>query len=335
MAETDFIVRYGGPGISEGRINVRDLAPSLLALGEVFYEANRIVNPGGVDVALEIVAAADGSFAAHMILSHVDLGDAVDLFSGDAATAIIQFKELIIGTGIGLFFFIKKMRGRNAVVEQVAASDPGYVRVTTPDGTSMEVPSKVLDLYGSASIRRNARSVIRPLDGDEIDAVEFIEDSTVTVSVGNEDVQAFDTAVSEIENQGPEQLLNEGTSDMALTIARLPLAHPDDPWRFDDGDREFQAAMLDEAFKGRVESGVEAFRAGDTLLGRVRLRQYQNTETGRRRNEWSVLEVREHRAFRPPEPHPILPIEFAADDGSDEPLAIEPPSDAENDGDQT
>ncbi len=32
MAETDFVVRYDGQGIDEGRIDERDLAPSLFAL---------------------------------------------------------------------------------------------------------------------------------------------------------------------------------------------------------------------------------------------------------------------------------------------------------------
>jgi hypothetical protein len=32
VAETDFVVRYDGQGIDEGRIDERDLAPSLFAL---------------------------------------------------------------------------------------------------------------------------------------------------------------------------------------------------------------------------------------------------------------------------------------------------------------
>jgi hypothetical protein len=336
VAETSFVIRYEGPDINAGRIDVRDLAPSLFALGELFFEANRIVNPGGLDVALEIQATSESSFDAHLILSHINPADIVDLFSSDAATAILQFKELIIGSGIGLFALIKWLRGRSTLVEQTTGDDPSYVRVTAQDGTSIEVPSKVLDLYGSATIRRNARTVVRPLDREGIDSVEFVEDSKTTVSVGSEDVEAFDLAADDDADQGPERLLNDTVNQVALTIARVPLTNPDAPWRFDDGEREFQAAMLDEAFKQRVANHVEAFRAGDSLVSRVRLRQYQNVDTGRRRNEWSVVEVREHIEFRPVEQLSIdMPARSREDEGEEPPLSIEPPPSEPDDGDST
>lgn len=45
MAESAFTVTYDGPALATGRIPVRDLAPALLALGELFLDASSLVNP--------------------------------------------------------------------------------------------------------------------------------------------------------------------------------------------------------------------------------------------------------------------------------------------------
>ena len=45
MAEIEFHIAYDGPALVDGRMDVRDLAPALIALGELFQEANGMINP--------------------------------------------------------------------------------------------------------------------------------------------------------------------------------------------------------------------------------------------------------------------------------------------------
>src|SRR5688500_11839084 len=52
MAETTFGVVYDGPALETGRMPVRDLAPALLALGQLFSEASRFVYPEQEPVSL-------------------------------------------------------------------------------------------------------------------------------------------------------------------------------------------------------------------------------------------------------------------------------------------
>jgi hypothetical protein len=295
VAEAEFSLAYDGPGLTEHRIPVRDLAPSLLALGEVFVEANRLINPGGPEVALEITAADDGSWIAQLILTHVaphsgpDLGDQiVSLLSGSEVQAIVNLRDLVIGS-VGLFALGKWLRGR-----RIARRDPqpdGSVRIEAPDGTSISVPAALLTAHDSVRVRRSARQVVIPLNRPGIDALEFRSESEVTVSLDSGDVEAF-----EVEEGTPDdQIVVDNVYEAALIVETAQVAEPaDKAWRFDDGTATFSAMVTDSKFNDDVLRNVERFGNGDLLIADVQRRQYR-TEGGRLRNEWTILGVKDHR----------------------------------------
>ncbi len=53
-AESEFSVVYDGEALQDGSIDVHDLAPALLGLGDLVSEANREVTGGQVPVALRV-----------------------------------------------------------------------------------------------------------------------------------------------------------------------------------------------------------------------------------------------------------------------------------------
>lgn len=61
MAETTFSVTYDGAALQDGRMPVRELAPALLALGEVFRVAAAEVYPDLPTPTLEVKATKKGS----------------------------------------------------------------------------------------------------------------------------------------------------------------------------------------------------------------------------------------------------------------------------------
>jgi hypothetical protein len=83
MAETAFDLTYEGDAIAEGRMPIRDLAPALLALGEMFAEASELVEPSRPPASLNIEATGKDSFVVHLVLAGWD--HIIDIFSSKDA----------------------------------------------------------------------------------------------------------------------------------------------------------------------------------------------------------------------------------------------------------
>jgi len=76
MAESEFGIEYAGPELDAGTMPVRDLAPALLAMGELVAAASLVVYPERPPVALNIKATEPGSFVVRLILESKDAGTA-------------------------------------------------------------------------------------------------------------------------------------------------------------------------------------------------------------------------------------------------------------------
>jgi len=264
---------------------VRDLAPALLALGDLFADASLVVYPEREPVALNIRATDEGSFLVRLILESEHAWDQfVDIFGGDSASALANLEAIVVGGG-GLFWFIKR-RGTKEIAAEEPAPEPGHVRLTLEDGTVIEVSAQVLQLYDNITIRRKARQVVAPLHSEGVELVRFEPSTPVDagVTVEKEDLPAY-----ELPAVG-EALLDHET-EMILEIVSVSFPEGS-KWRFTDGAKTFHAALDDEAFLERIESGVEAFRKGDMLRCRMRIIQTQRADG--LHSEYRVVEVLEH-----------------------------------------
>lgn len=291
MAETDFTVIYDGPALADGRIAVRDLAPALLALGEVFTEASRTLYADRQPPALEIEATGEGSFEIHLILAADAWDRFVDLFGSDGLQALKDLKELLIGSSLGLFGLIQLLRGRRVPKEVEPGSQPGSVRFTI-DNVSYEAPEAVVSLARSFSMRRKIRSVVEPLESGTIERVEFRYDEQVTVSIGADEAQSFEIP------EPDEEVTNQQVMPMTLSLAQVAF-RPGNKWRLSDGERVFWVTIADESFLGRVERNEETFGASDLLRCRVRIDQWERDD-GSLHTEHTVEEVVDHIQSGPP-----------------------------------
>src|SRR5690242_14429004 len=117
MAESDLVVRiaYDGDALQDGSMDVRELAPALLALGDLLQGANRVLN--GDRAALAVKVRSDfktGSFDFGMALTSAMGILATLLHTAPIATAkeIAEYVGLITGADINLLRFLKWLRGR-------------------------------------------------------------------------------------------------------------------------------------------------------------------------------------------------------------------------------
>src|SRR4051794_19513081 len=100
----DFELTFDGPALATGRMPVRELAPALLALGDLFHEAHVISAPTEAPVELEVRAAPRrGSFEVSLYLSTSDVVNLLTSSEAVAAGTIIT----LVGGVVGLFKLIR------------------------------------------------------------------------------------------------------------------------------------------------------------------------------------------------------------------------------------
>ncbi len=167
VPDEQFAVTYHGPALEAGTMEVRQLAPSLLAVADLVQEANRLGNPGGSPPAVQIVATRPGSFIVDLLLTDaVTMVDrALDLFAGRAVTATVNLSGLVT-IALGAMELIRRLRGRR--IARQNETRPGYVRLTFDDDTTLEVPTQSVALARDLAFRQAARDLVQPLGSEGI-----------------------------------------------------------------------------------------------------------------------------------------------------------------------
>lgn len=277
----EFRIAYEGAALREHTMDVRDLSPALLSLGQLFDEANRILNGDKVSINLQIKAHEAGSFEILLQL-YQSFGDQVSHFlAGDFVTSVLNLKELVLGGG-GLFILIKRLKGGKP--KKITDLKNGMVRIEF-EGESFEAPVKLLRLYQDFAIRKSAEEVLRPLYREGIDTFEVREKKTIITKIKKDEAQYF--LLPDIED---EKLI---TSENESAYSIISLAFKDDnKWRLFDGNSTISVIISDEDFLSKVDKNIISFAKGDILRCRVRTTQWR-TQNGLK-TEYEVLSVIKH-----------------------------------------
>jgi hypothetical protein len=286
MTIAHFTVVYDGEALLTNRMDVRDLGPALMSLGQLFDEANRVLNDNKTEIRLNVRATAAGSFQVDFELTQSLLHQLTSFLQGDLIRNALTLKELIFGiaaTGGGLFWLLRKLKGQKP--NRIIDVGQGMVRVDI-DGDSFTVPLKVLKLYQDLGVRNAVENTLKPLENSGIDTFEVKDGNTSIQCVNKADIRYFKTPVLE------EQVILQDTRQIAYSIVSLSFRE-DNKWRLFDGSNTIHAALKDEAFLHKVEAGLISFTKGDMLICEVNITQ-KHTQAGLKM-DYEIVKVLEHK----------------------------------------
>lgn len=297
MSHETIQLAYDGEALREGSMDVRDLAPALLAIGRLCERANTVLNGDRAEVAVKVRSDfKTGSFELHIDVSQKIIEAAKFLFSHKDEVTTARDLLTILGlsasglsaTGIGLFKLIKWLKGRKATKTIVLENGNTRIFVDTSTDEHIDVKPEVVNLYNDEGIRQASLDVVKPLETTGIDTFEVREETGPIDIIKREDLPSF----ASLSVTPPEVPLVTSERDAALVVIK-PSFDDDLKWMFSDGEARFSAAMMDSVFLEKLSNRQISFAKGDVLVVHLSTKSYQ-TATGLRTEHKvdKVLEVK-------------------------------------------
>ena len=265
MSRADFILTYDGPALQSHEMDVRELAPAMLAVGELFDAMNLLLNGESAEIQVKVKAHEPGCFSVVFDIIQSWRDGAMSLLTGDYVAAALNLKELLVG-GTGLIWWIKHRSGKTP--DKVEKLSGNMMRIYYGD-ESFDVPLQLLRLYQDLAVRHALEKVVhRPLENPGINLVEFGNREAPLQQVTEAEKEAFKTP------EVPERILVSDTREAAFSIVSLAFKD-DNKWRLHDGSSPISAIIEDEEFLRKVNANLIRFAKGDVLVCEVEFSQKQ------------------------------------------------------------
>ena len=295
MSESHFTLIFDGEAVEKGEIDVRDLAPPLLAIGDMIQQANKLINGEKASVSVKVNATQKGSFEidlslvqslADMAMTFFDFAEANKnsiAAANDLVDLIFKATGVTVAGGGGLLALIKWLKGRKP---DKVVPDGGEVHVHIGDNIFVTDERTIL-LAEDKVIREQAKKTVSTLGVDGISKLLVRRDKAEQLELTKEDVQSFEIPESE-----DEELSDETRRMTLLQIISLSFKE-DNKWRVTDGGDPFSANIVDDVFLQQVARDEISFSKHDYLVCEVREQQFM-TASGLKK-ERTIQKVFEHK----------------------------------------
>ena|SRR2546426_4606295 len=282
---------YDGEALRDGAMDVRDLGPALLALGDMIASAHSIVNAESAE-GVSVRAQAEfksGSFDVKLVVAMAAIESTRQLVMSPHVETIKKTLEALLKAGNGFMWLIKKLKGKPA--KKVTVLDDGErVEVETED-TRVVVHRTVGRLYTDPAVRLKAAQVVSPLWRRDINYVEAHVEGEPGERVTKDDAESFAESTKDSEANMRDVVAEDVVTVIKPWLRRGQVRHK---WKLTDARGAFNATIEDQGFLDTIESGELAVGALDVF--RVLLKTTTTTlHSGRVKREFSVLKVLDHQ----------------------------------------
>jgi len=292
MAERFYVI-YDGWALEHHLMDVRDLAPAMIAVNDLLSNTNKALNGDKADLNLKVNASfRAGSFGMELHTVVHFLSQIRDMFASDNASAIsnawtiLEIVGFVGGAGlIGLIRFLKGKKPTKIIDED------GRLKVYLNETEYYETDGKVVKLYKNRTIVSDLNKMLEPLEKDGIDSF-FV---SRTGDKKDADLAIDESELTYFEYQEIENDLSENITETFVQI-EAAVFKDNNKWKFDNGGSPINAAILDEEFLRKIDAGELRFGKGDLL--KVKLKTIQTFAHGKLKTEFQVIEVLEHKIVK-------------------------------------
>ena len=288
----EFSVAYDGPAVQDGSMDVKELAPALLALGTLCEDANRLLNSDRAKIAVRVQAMQPGSFHVSLdVLQHITT--VLGKEGVENAKSILELLGLIVGGGgiIGVLKLIRLLKGGRATG---ATLESGDIQINIEgDNNTVLINKNTKRLYDSPEVRKGIADVVRPLQREGVEEFYVKDADQIVERIRKEECGYYSNIPTETSLEIPDEDVLE--YEGIYRIEKLSFAERF-KWTFVDVNSEmtFNATMSDDDFQDKMEAGKISFRNGDRLRLRIRRRTTQVAPGKNAKTSFEVVEVLEH-----------------------------------------
>lgn len=302
-ASIEFSVKYDGPALAEHRMDVRELAPALLALSSLLEESNKSLYGDKPEVRVNVKGNfQSGSFKVNLEAALTMKEQIVTILAGSEATAVSNLFGILGGLGLlggggvlGLLFWL---RGRKPSRVEFRSDKAVFYISEDEHVDSLEVDLEVHRLYTNRNVRQSFAKVIKPLTSPGIDYFASGRNGVAEAVVTKSEAETY------FEIDDDAEVVSNTVTERTLLQIESAVFKDGNKWRLSDGSTSFFAEIADREFLDQIELGQERFGKGDVLV--VTLRRIQTIADTGLKSEYVVEKVIEHREplqmnmFRPP-----------------------------------
>lgn len=293
MNKVEFVLYYDGDSLRDGIMDVKQLAPALLALGDLLDESNKVLNSDETTIKVNVKAGFEaGSFGVELEIVQNLFNQVANLFTREnISTASDLLGILGIGGGGvgGIWFYLKKLRGRKP--QKTIQNKDGSVVLEIVEGETVSINKKEATLMQNPKVRKSIEQVVKPLESEGIDTIKVKFDEEYTPLVAKNEASYFKAPEPEVVQKDEDNAITEISNEMSLSLITINFKE-DKKWRMSDGESQFWVTISDKNFISKVENSEISFSKGDIL--RVKLVTKQWKIAGGIETQYEIVKVLRH-----------------------------------------